>query len=159
MAKRVESIVRPGEGRATWFLGHLFVDKIGGQETGGTFSLVEHVVAPLPAIGAPPHIHRREDEAWYVLEGRLEFQIDGQSVEAGPGSVVIARKGQPHSFNNPGPEPARVLVMLWPSGFENFFFELGEPTDRHTLPPKPPGPPDIDRLLQAAPRYGLELLH
>lgn len=158
MSQPVRSIVQPGEGRATWFLGHLFAIKVSGEDTGGAFCLLDHIVAPLPAIGAPPHVHHREDEAWFVIEGRLEFEIEGRQVTAGPGSVVIARKGQRHAFHNPGPEPARALVMLWPAGFEGYFFELGEPADRHTLPPQPPGPPDIARLLAAAPRYGLEIL-
>lgn len=156
MSNPARALVQPGDGQATWFLGHLFVQKVSSEDTGGVCCVLEHLVAPLPAIGAPPHAHHREDEAWYILEGRLAFVIEGRPVEAGPGSVVIARKGQVHSFNNPGPGPARCLVMLWPAGFERFFFELGEPADRHTLPPMPPGPPDMGRMLEAAGRYALE---
>ena len=150
--------VRPGEGDATWFLGHLFVLKVRGEDTGGRVSVLEHVAAPLPLIGAPPHIHHREDEAWYILEGRATFYVEDRVVEAGPGSVVIARQGQRHWFNNPGPGPLRMLVMLSPAGFEQFLFELGKPARAHTLPPAPPGPPDMQRLVEVGKRYGLELL-
>lgn len=157
MAK-TPKLLLSGAGDSTWFLGHLFTIKLSAEQTGGRFSLLDHVVAPLPVIGAPPHVHHGEDEAWYVLEGRLTFRIGEETVEAPAGSTVFAPKGIPHWFNNPAPGPARVLVLLWPAGFERFFFELGEPARAATLPPTPPGPPDIDRLVSVGRKYNLELL-
>src|ERR671922_702289 len=63
---------------------------------------------------APPHTHRDEDEAWYVLEGRLGFQLGDQEIEAGPGDAVVGPRGTPHSYWNAGSGPARYLIVMGP---------------------------------------------
>lgn len=151
------TFVPPEGGKATWFLGHLFVKKADGQVTSGAYSLVEHLVAPLPLIGAPPHVHHGEDEAFYVLDGTVSFQVGDRRVEAGPGSFVLVPRGTLHGFSNPGEKPARVLVIISPSGFERFFEEAGEPARSRTLPPSPSGPPDVERLSAIGRKYNLEI--
>lgn len=150
--------IREGEGRSIWFLGHLFTVKVDGRETEGRYTLLDHVVAPLPLIGAPPHVHHAEDEAWFVLEGRLVFTVDGSTIEAGPGGYVFVPRGHVHSFYNPGPAPARTLLILSPAGLEGFFEEMGEPARTASLPPGAPPPPNLEKMATMGRKYNLELL-
>jgi hypothetical protein len=104
----------------------------------------------------PLHIHHREDEAWYVLDGHLTFHVADQVVEAGPGSFVFGPKGVPHSFTV-DVEASRVLVFASPSGFENFALDLGHPA----VDDEVPGDlslPDPDVLGAVAERYGIEVV-
>ncbi len=108
---------------------------IDGDRTGGRFSLVEHPLPPR-ALGAPPHTHRNEDEYSFVLEGRVCMRIGDDTIEAGPGELVFKPRGIPHAFWNAGDEPARLLELISPAGFENYFRELapllGEPEQNAT---------------------------
>ena len=96
---------------------------IGGGETDGRFSLVEH---PLPAraLGSPVHTHQHEDEYSFVLEGRVGVQLGDDVLEAGPGELVMKPRGVPHAFWNAGDEPARLLELISPGGFEDYFREM-----------------------------------
>jgi quercetin dioxygenase-like cupin family protein len=96
---------------------------IDGESTGGAFSLVEHPLPPR-ALGAPLHTHRSEDEYSYVLEGRVGVQLGDEVLEAGPGDLVFKPRGEQHAFWNAGDEPARLLEIISPAGFENYFREL-----------------------------------
>ena len=96
---------------------------IEGATTGGAFSLVEHPLPPR-ALGAPVHTHRNEDEYSYVLEGRIGVQLGDEVLEAGPGDLVFKPRGIAHAFWNAGDEPARLLEMISPAGFENYFRDL-----------------------------------
>jgi quercetin dioxygenase-like cupin family protein len=96
---------------------------VDGDATGGRFSLVEHPLPPR-ALGAPPHTHVREDEYSFVLEGRIGLQIGDEVIEAGPGDLVLKPRGIQHAFWNAGDEPARVLEIISPASFENYFREL-----------------------------------
>lgn len=147
-------LVRPGVGRAVWVAGDHYTIKTHGDETGGAFALVEAVVPP--GGGPPPHRHGREDEAFYVLDGELEFHADGGSFTAGPGSWVTLSRGSLHRFRNAGAATARMLIVVAPAGLERFFLEVGTPgpIDR----PVPFGPEQIARMLEIAPHYGLEIL-
>ncbi|HEV8054386.1 MAG: cupin domain-containing protein [Chloroflexi bacterium] len=96
---------------------------IGGEATRGAFSLVEHPLPPR-SLGAPLHTHRNEDEYSYVLEGRVGMQLGDGVLEAGPGDLVTKPRGVPHTFWNPGDKPARMLELISPAGFENYFREM-----------------------------------
>ncbi len=96
---------------------------IDGDTTGGAFTLVEHTLPPR-ALGAPLHTHRNEDEYSYVLEGRVGVQLADEVLEAGPGELVFKPRGQQHAFWNGGDEPARLLEVIAPAGFESYFREL-----------------------------------
>ena len=79
-------LLAAGTGPATWVVGDLYTVKASGRETGGAFCLIEVIVPP--ESGPPPHIHSREDEAFYILEGQFKISIDGQERTAGPGSCL-----------------------------------------------------------------------
>jgi mannose-6-phosphate isomerase-like protein (cupin superfamily) len=116
-------VVGPNDGKAG-FLGSIGVRlMIEGADSGGRFSLVEHPMPPR-ALAAPLHRHLREDEYSYVLEGRLGALLGDEVLEAGPGDLVFKPRNQWHTFWNAGEEPARILEIIAPAGFEQFFVEL-----------------------------------
>jgi quercetin dioxygenase-like cupin family protein len=126
MTTQQKIVVEPGEG-ASVSLGGVGVDfKIPGEMTGGAFSIVEHPLDPGRLI--PPHIHLREDELSYVLRGEIGVRIGDRDYVAGPGAYVFKPRGIPHTFWNAGPEPAHLLEVIAPAGFEHFFAALGELT-------------------------------
>lgn len=116
-------VIAPEEGKSIG-LGGLGVDfKLWGEETDKQFSVVEHPIDPGRLI--PPHMHSREDEFTYVLHGRVGARVGDQEATAGPGSYILKPRGIMHTFWNAGPEPARILEILSPAGFERFFDEMG----------------------------------
>jgi mannose-6-phosphate isomerase-like protein (cupin superfamily) len=116
-------IVGPQDGKAG-FLGSIGVRfMIDGEEAGERFSLVEHPMSP-HALAAPLHRHTREDEYSFVVEGRMGALLDDDVVYAEPGDLVFKPRGQWHTFWNAGDEPARILELISPAGFEGFFAEL-----------------------------------
>ena len=117
-------IVGPKDGQAG-FLGSIGVRfMIDGDETPDRgFSLVEHPMSPR-ALAAPLHRHTREDEYSFVLEGRMGALLGDDVVEAGPGDLVHKPRNQWHTFWNAGDVPCRILEIIAPAGFEDFFKEL-----------------------------------
>jgi mannose-6-phosphate isomerase-like protein (cupin superfamily) len=116
-------IVGPCDGKAG-FLGTIGVRfMVDGDEAGGGFSLVEHPMAPR-VLAAPLHRHTHEDEYSYVLQGRMGALLGEEVVAAGPGDLVFKPRKQWHTFWNAGDEPARILEIISPAGFERFFREL-----------------------------------
>ena len=143
-------IVGPADGRAG-SLGSIGVRfMVGGDESGGGFSLVEHPMPPRH-LAAPMHRHSREDEYSFVLEGRLGALLGDEVVFGEPGDLVFKPRGQWHTFWNAGDTPARILEIISPAGFELFFEELVDHVDG--------GPPDPVALEGLAARYGLEMDH
>jgi quercetin dioxygenase-like cupin family protein len=102
------------------------------------------------------HVHHREDEIFYVLEGTLEVTCGDQRWAAGPGGLVMLPMGIPHRFEVGADGPARLLQITTPAQFERFAADVGEPAAAPGLPP--PARPDVERLLAAADRYGVEIL-
>jgi quercetin dioxygenase-like cupin family protein len=117
------TVVAPQEGKEVDLGGLGVVFKIWGEETGGAFSIVEHPMEPGRLV--PPHTHVNEHELSYVLEGGFGARIGDREVKAGPGSYIFKPRGVPHTFWNAGPEPARLIEIIYPAGFERFFEELG----------------------------------
>ncbi|HEX3057665.1 MAG TPA: cupin domain-containing protein [Gaiellaceae bacterium] len=108
------------------FLGSIGVRfVIDGSEAGERFSLVEHPMSER-ALAAPLHRHAREDEYSYVLQGRMGALLGDDVVEAGPGDLVHKPRNQWHTFWNAGDEPCRILEIISPAGFEQFFRELSD---------------------------------
>jgi quercetin dioxygenase-like cupin family protein len=116
-------VLGPNQGETVHLLALGVRFMIDGETTGGAFSLVEHPLPPR-ALGSPIHMHRNEDEYSIVLEGRVGVQLGDEVVEAGPGDLVFKPRGERHAFWNAGDEPARILELISPAGFENYFREL-----------------------------------
>jgi|tagenome__1003787_1003787.scaffolds.fasta_scaffold19824084_2 mannose-6-phosphate isomerase-like protein (cupin superfamily) len=144
----------PGAGVSVWSLGGRFTTKADSAATGGRFSLVEAMA--LRSTEPPLHVHRNEDEAWYVLDGHMTFFVADEVLEAPSGTFVYAPRLLPHTFTV-DVEPTRVLVLASPAGFEHFAAELGEPAEGDTPPPglAMPGP---EVLGSVAARYGIEVV-
>jgi mannose-6-phosphate isomerase-like protein (cupin superfamily) len=116
-------VVGPKDGKAG-FLGSIGVRfMVDGDEAGERFSLVEHPMSAR-ALAAPLHRHAREDEYSYVLEGRMGAVLGEDVVIAEAGDLVFKPRNQWHTFWNAGDEPARILEIISPAGFERFFAEL-----------------------------------
>jgi mannose-6-phosphate isomerase-like protein (cupin superfamily) len=135
-----------GESVALQTIGVRFM--IPGADTGSRFSLVEHPIPPR-ALAAPLHRHNREDEYSFVLAGRMGALLGDDVVEAGPGDLVYKPRGQWHTCWNAGDEPARILEIIAPAGFEHFFAEL---VDMGGVLKADPA--DVNAL---GDRYGLEM--
>jgi oxalate decarboxylase/phosphoglucose isomerase-like protein (cupin superfamily) len=125
-----------------------------GADTNRALVLFEGTVSS--QLGPPPHIHHREDEFYYVLEGELEILDGDRTFMASAGSFVHIPRGTLHTFKNVGTTPARMLTFFTPAGMEGFFFEAGLPAQEGGSAP-PLGPEEIERTLAAAPKYGMEL--
>lgn len=113
-----------------------------------------------PELGAPPNTHAGETEAFHVLDGRLEFVIDGERRAVGPGDRVAIPDGAVHAFTATGETPARVLILNAPGHMhESFFTRLGTVVADGTERPAPvDGPPDLDAVMAAAKASGMTLL-
>jgi len=145
----------PGEGRAVHMAGDTYTFKAVGETTDGALTLIEGVIPP--GGGPSPHIHHRESEYFYVLEGELEIMEEGRTFAAPAGAFVNIPKGALHRFKNVGTTPARMLIFLTPAGVEGMFFAVG----KSATPGSSPAPPDaaeIEKLLAVAPEYGVEIL-
>jgi quercetin dioxygenase-like cupin family protein len=122
---------------------------LSGDETGGKYSLTEFTMAPPPSPGPPPHIHEDADEAIYVLEGTLEMGVGERHLTGSAGAVMLVPRGTLHSLANPGPGPARMLIILSPPGYEGFWREMAE------LRARLGGPPDSETVLALQRKYHL----
>jgi mannose-6-phosphate isomerase-like protein (cupin superfamily) len=121
---------------------------IPGADSETRFSLVEHPIPPR-ALAAPLHRHNREDEYSFVVEGRIGALLGDDAVEAGPGGLIYKPRGQWHTFWNAGDEPARILEIISPAGFEKFFAELA--------PLSSGGAPDPEAFSELCGRYALDM--
>lgn len=147
--------LQPGEGDARWFLDFLVTIKSSAQTTDGRVAVVEHL-APQGA-GSPLHVHHREDEWFYVIDGELTFWVGGQVINAPAGSFVYGPREIPHTFIVNSAE-ARFLLVTEPAGFENFLRALSEPAQTLTLPPPSAASPDPQQMMATAAEYGIEIL-
>ena len=135
-------VLGPGEGKIVSVLGDPYTYKVVGGDTGGNYSLIEHTTA---GDGPPPHIHKSEEEAFYVLEGEVNVKIGEQTIREAVGSFVLIPRGTVHTFSRVGAEPAKMLVIISPAGFEQFFTEID-------------GSTDVNKIMALAPKYNLTIM-
>jgi quercetin dioxygenase-like cupin family protein len=149
-------VASASDGEARWWWGWLAVIKLTGEQTDGRLTVVELTIPPERMC--PPHVHHREHETFLVSAGRLTVQIGEQTVEAGPGEMIVAPPEIPHRFTA-GPDGATVLMLLTPAGLEGLIREQSVPATSRALPPPDALPaPDLNRMREIAVRYGCELL-
>jgi mannose-6-phosphate isomerase-like protein (cupin superfamily) len=144
------------EGDMTWFFNALMTTKASTAETAGAYSLTEHLVTA--ASNPPMHVQVDEDEAFYILDGEVEFEVDGQIARATPGTFAFVARGAAHSFRVLS-ETARMLVIC--SGkptdnLEDFFLAMGSPATERALPQ--PAAPDGEKLDALCAQMGIELV-
>lgn len=148
MTAERSALVAPREGEVVLRGGVGVVRKISAA-TGGAFSVVAHPLEP-GALAAPPYTHANVDEYSFVIEGEIGVLLGEETYRAPVGAYVLKLRGVPLTFWNPGPKPARVLEIISPARFEQYFQKLSV-----ILSATPPGePPDFARLVEMAGRYG-----
>ncbi|HUS14848.1 MAG TPA: cupin domain-containing protein [Chloroflexia bacterium] len=141
-------VVFPGAGDQVHALGLTAIEKVRSADTAGVCYAFEVLVPP--GFGIPPHVHSREDEILYVIEGEYAIILGTEQFRAGAGSVLNFTRGTAHGFQNVGATTARALHVVTPgTSFEQFLHDLGQ---------VPPGPPDLPRLAALFGKYGMELL-
>ncbi|MGQ0613886.1 MAG: cupin domain-containing protein [Planctomycetaceae bacterium] len=138
------------------FLGFLYAPIVTGKETGGAYELF--LFGAPAGHAAPPHVHSREDEAFYILDGEFEVTVDGKAHKAPPGAYIHLSRGVPHSFRNAGRTPGRVLAWVFPATLEGFFGALSHPLPEGSDQPLPVSESDVARLMKIAPQFGLTIL-
>jgi quercetin dioxygenase-like cupin family protein len=162
VAPALDMVVRHrDDGPATWFLNGLLTVKASNADTGGAYCLMEHVLTP--AGNPPPHVQTDEEEAFYVIDGEIEFEVEGQVVLARAGTFALVPRGATHTFRVLT-ETARTLVISSAGrggqapggGLERFFQSVGTPATSHTLPV--PAAPDPVALTAAAADHGIVIL-
>jgi quercetin dioxygenase-like cupin family protein len=148
-------ISSPDTQAAIWFLGALSQLRLSGEQTGGALSLRENLARRGNA--SPVHVHDRDDETFFVLDGELRVVAGEDDHTAGPGTVAVLPRRLRHAYVVTS-ATARFLTLHAPAGFEQFAAEVGQPARALTLPPPPAGPPDFAVLAQAAARHGITIL-
>jgi quercetin dioxygenase-like cupin family protein len=140
------------EGQALWFLNCFTRVKATGEQTGGAFGLIEQT---LPAgFASPYHVHHREDETFYLLEGEATFISGDRKIKATAGSYIFLPRDLPHGFKVD--TPTRLLILTTPAGFEHFVLEMGEPAGASGSPSA--SPPDMEKLMRLAAKYQIGIL-
>jgi quercetin dioxygenase-like cupin family protein len=145
----------PDQGRTIAVVGDVYRFLATGEDTDGKYALWEAIVPP--GGGPPPHVHSREEEGFVILEGEITFQIGDQRLVATAGMFANMPVGTPHSFKNESDKPAKMLISVAPAGLEGMFFEFGVPVAQGVTTAPPPTKAEIDKLLEIAPRYGIEI--
>lgn len=143
-----------GTADALWFMNDLARIHVRGEQVGGRLSIVEFI-AP-PGDMPPLHRHLREDELFYVVDGRMAVHQPRLRQEGERGSAMFAERGVPHAYEVLGDAPATFLVIATPAGFEDFVTEVARAAENLHLPD--PSEPDPEKMAAVALRYGIELL-
>jgi mannose-6-phosphate isomerase-like protein (cupin superfamily) len=139
-----------------WLLGNLAIVHVSGEETEGRFCLVEFQTPADDWI--PLHVHRRDSQTVYVLEGEVTFYLPGEQRALGAGECIHQPAGVPQTEHVTSSGPARMLDVNSPAGFERFIEAAGEPAASLTLPPPPAGPPDFEAFSRLAADHGVDIL-
>lgn len=146
------TVLGAGEGATIWQLGNRFTVKAAGEHTQGNFAMLEQICAGPPA---PMHLHENEEEAFYVLAGSIDLYLGDGVHHLEAGAFCLVPRGTSHTFVSTSSEPARLLVLVAPSGFEQFFAEVEQQF------PESQGMPAIEdvgpALTQIAAKHGCQI--
>ncbi len=135
-----------------WYIGHLMSILISGKDTNGAFSLIHGY--EIRGLEPPPHVHTKEDESFYILDGEINYTVDNELFKAKRGDWIFLPRNVQHSFQVQS-DQAEVIIHLSPGGFEEYFREMSEPAKALIIPPRPQGPPDVKKIIETASRYGV----
>ena len=147
--------VPSGEGEACWWFGTLAVIKTTAAETGGQLTIIE--VTNPPGFEAPLHVHHRDDEGFWILEGSATFEVGDRTIEARAGDYLFGPRDIPHRYSV-GHAGCRMLFIMVPGGMEDVVRATSEPAASRTLPPPPDEEPDIGAIKEIVKEHGYELL-
>ena len=155
MNSKEVAVRKPTEGRTIAVVGDVYRFLAVSDDTNGKYAMWEAIV--LPGGGPPPHVHSREEEGFYILEGEITFSFGEERLVAAAGMFANVSVGTLHSFKNETNRPAKMLISVAPAGLEQMFFEVGQSVPPGTTTASPPTKEDIEKLLAVAPRYGIEI--
>jgi quercetin dioxygenase-like cupin family protein len=144
-----------GRGEARWWFGALAEIKATSEDTDGRLTLIE--VTEPPGSAAPLHVHHREDEGFWVLDGEVTFFVGDETIEARAGDFAWGPRDIPHRYVV-GATGCRMLFICTPGGFESLVRDMSVPATARELPPPPVGMPDVEAMAAAAKRHGCEVL-
>jgi quercetin dioxygenase-like cupin family protein len=147
--------VHSDEGEARWWFSGLAVIKATAADTGGQITIVE--MTEPPGTEAPLHVHHREDEAFWVLEGDVTFEVGDTTIEAHAGDFAFGPRDIPHRYTV-GDAGCRMLFICTPGGFEDLVIAMSEPARTRTLPSPADEAPDMEQIAAIAEAHGAELL-
>jgi quercetin dioxygenase-like cupin family protein len=147
--------IASGEGEARWWLGSLTLLKATAADTGGQLSIIE--ITEPPGMESPLHVHHREDEAFWILQGDATFKVGDEVIEVHAGDYVFGPRDVPHWYRV-GPSGCRMLFILLPGGFEDLVREMSQPAEARVLPPPADEEPDWEKVAAIAARYDIEVL-
>ena len=145
-----------GSGAAIWAMGGLFEHLVGAGDTNG--ELAVSLVTQPPGTGSPLHVHTREAEAWYLLEGSMNYLAGGELFHLAAGDFIYLPRDVPHAFRVTGSAPARFLGLTLPGGLMDLYDEVGVPADERRLPDRGVSAEEIARWNELGPRYGLRVV-
>jgi mannose-6-phosphate isomerase-like protein (cupin superfamily) len=145
-----------GTGPATWAMGALFERLVGAGDTAGV--LAASIVTQPPGSGSPLHVHTREAEAWYLLEGTMTYVAGTETFHLAPGDFIYLPQDVPHAFRTTGATPARFLGLSLPGRLMDLYDEVGEPAAERRLPDGGVTAGDIARWNELAPTYGVRVV-
>ena len=148
-------LTRNGEGEARWWFACLAEIKVTAEQTGGLLSIIE-ITEPANAEG-PWHVHHREDEGFWILDGDVTLQIGDETIGAHAGDFAFGPRGIPHRYTV-GDAGCRMLFIMTPGGFENLVRDMSVPAKSRTLPPPSDEEPDWAHVAAVAKANGCELL-
>jgi quercetin dioxygenase-like cupin family protein len=148
-------VLLPGQGELIDAAGDRYRMLARSDQTNGSYGLWEAIVPP--GGGPPPHLHTREEEGFYLVDGELAVYVDGQRVLATPGSFVHMPRHSTHWFRNEGDRPAKMLVLVAPGGMEGLFRRTGQPVVHGDSPIAPLSDEEKGRIARYAPEFGIEL--
>ncbi|MDQ3587376.1 MAG: quercetin 2,3-dioxygenase [Actinomycetota bacterium] len=155
-AQALQPIAVPGDqGEARWWFAGLAVIKATAADTGGQMTIVD--MTEPPGAEAPLHVHHREDEGFWILEGSATFEVGDATIEASAGDYLFGPRDIPHKYTV-GDAGCRMLFICTPGGFEDLVREMSEPAESRTLPPPSEEEPDFERVAAIAEAHGCELL-
>jgi quercetin dioxygenase-like cupin family protein len=143
------------EGRTIAVVGDVYRFLATGDDTNGKYAMWEAIVPP--GGGPPSHVHSREEEGFYILEGEITLHVGEERIVVTAGMFANMPVGTPHSFKNESSNPARMLISVAPAGLEQMFFEVGVPLAQGATTALPPAKEEIDTMLDVAPKYGIEI--
>lgn len=145
-----------GQGRATWAMGSLFERLVTAGQTGGDLGAA--VITQPPGLATPTHVHTREAEGWFVLDGTLTYRAGTEEVDLAAGDFIYLPRNVPHAFRVTGRTPVRYLGLTLPGRLLDIYDEIGQPAAERRLPDGGIPAADIQRWNELAPSYGLRIV-
>lgn len=152
---RAVSIVAPEEGEMVDMLNDRYRFLATAETTNSGYSVIEALVPP--GGGPPPHVHSREEEGFYIVEGEMTFRADGSEVRLAAGGFINLPVGVMHAFRNESDQPVKMLIIVAPSGIEGMFRQAGRAVIDRTTPITPLDESDIETVVKAAADHGIEI--